>query len=132
MVHLVVHLSYEIKVTGLVSYSWMYLIERSLRTLKQYIRNKVHPEGSIVEAYVMNESCTYCSHYLSGIETRFTRDERNDDTTPKDKLIGEFEIFKQKVRPLGASSLQTLSQKEKHLFHCYIFKNVNEISEYHK
>ncbi|KAA0051011.1 uncharacterized protein E5676_scaffold675G00870 [Cucumis melo var. makuwa] len=107
----------------LFSYSWMYLIERSLRTLKQYIQNKVHPKGSIVEAYVMNESCTYCSHYLSGIETRFTRDERNDDTIPKDELIDEFEIFKQKVRPLGASSLQTLSQKEKHLFHCYIFKN---------
>ncbi|KAA0065615.1 wall-associated receptor kinase-like 10 [Cucumis melo var. makuwa] len=45
------------------------------------------PYGSVID------------HYL-GYETRFTRDERNDDTIPEDEVIGEFEIFKQKVRPL--------------------------------
>ncbi|KAL0560440.1 hypothetical protein IC582_000845 [Cucumis melo] len=40
MVHLVVHLLYETKITGPVSYSWMYPIERSLRMLTQYVRNK--------------------------------------------------------------------------------------------
>ncbi|KAL0554972.1 hypothetical protein IC582_008903 [Cucumis melo] len=73
MVHLAVHLPYETKITGPVSYSWMYPIERGLRTLKQYVRNKARPEGSIAEAYVMNESSTFCSRYLRGIETRFTR-----------------------------------------------------------
>ncbi|TYK16413.1 CACTA en-spm transposon protein [Cucumis melo var. makuwa] len=66
---------------------WMYLIERSLRTLKQYVRNKARPEGSIAEEYVMNESNTFCSCYLSGIETQFTRDERNDDTIVEDELL---------------------------------------------
>ncbi|KAL0540132.1 hypothetical protein IC582_024362 [Cucumis melo] len=75
MVKLSVHLPYETKITGPVSYSWMYPIERSLRTLKQYVRNKARPEGSIAEAYVMNESSTFSSRYLRGIETRFTRDE---------------------------------------------------------
>ncbi|KAA0046654.1 uncharacterized protein E6C27_scaffold427G00170 [Cucumis melo var. makuwa] len=78
----------------------MYPIERSLRTLKQYVRNKACPEGSIAERYVMNESSTFCSRYLRGIETRFTRDERNDDTIVENEVIGDFEIFKQKVRPL--------------------------------
>ena len=59
MVYLVIHLSYEIKVIGPVSYSWMYPIERSLHFLKQYIRNKERNEGSIVEAYVMNESSIF-------------------------------------------------------------------------
>ena len=72
MVHLAVHLRYETKVTGSVSYSWMYPIERSLRTLKQYVQNKACPEGFIAEAYVMNESDTFCLCYLSSIETRFT------------------------------------------------------------
>ena len=54
MVHLVVQLPYETKITDPVSYSWMYPIERSIRTLKQYVRNKARPEGSIAEAYVMN------------------------------------------------------------------------------
>ncbi|KAA0061374.1 uncharacterized protein E5676_scaffold692G00610 [Cucumis melo var. makuwa] len=115
---------------GLVSYSWMYPIERSLRTLKQYVRNKARPEGSITEAYVMNESSIFCSRYLRGIETRFTRDERNDDTIVEDEVIGDFEIFKLKVQPLGASSVRVISQEEKQLFHWYILNNANEISEF--
>ena len=62
--------------------------------LKQYIRNKARLEGLIAEAYVINESSTFFSRYLSGIEIRFTRDERNDDTIVEDEVIGNFEIFK--------------------------------------
>ncbi|KAA0046643.1 hypothetical protein E5676_scaffold411G001130 [Cucumis melo var. makuwa] len=89
---------------GYTMESWMYPIERSLRTLKQYVRNKARPEGSIAEAYVMNESSTFCSRYLRGIETRFTRDERNDDTIVENEVIGDFEIFKQKVLELRQSA----------------------------
>ncbi|TYK07924.1 uncharacterized protein E5676_scaffold265G00360 [Cucumis melo var. makuwa] len=78
----------EAKVVGPFNYSWMYSIERSLLTLKQYVRNKARPEGSIVEAYVMNESSTFYSRYLSGIETRLFRDERNDDSIPEDEIVG--------------------------------------------
>ena len=95
----------------------MYPIERSLHTLKQYVRNKARPKGSISEWYLMNESETFCSRYLSGIETWFTRDEQNDDNNPNDEVMGEFEVFIQKVRPLGASSVRSLSQEEKRLFH---------------
>ena len=94
----------------------MYPIERSLCTLKQYIWNEVRLDGYIAEAYVMNESDTFCSRYLSGIKTRFTRDEQNDDTISDDEVIDEFKIFKQNVRPLGVSSLQTLSLEEKRSF----------------
>ena len=96
------------------------------------LEKKTGYEGSIAEAYVMNESSTFCSHYLSGIETRFTRDVRNDDTIVEDEVIGDFEIFKQKVRHLGTSSVRAISQEEKRLFHWYILNNVNEISEYRK
>ncbi|TYK03698.1 CACTA en-spm transposon protein [Cucumis melo var. makuwa] len=97
-----------------------------------YVRNKVRPEESIAEAYVMNELSTFCSSYLSAIETRFTRDERNDDTILDDEVIGEVENFEQKVRPSGMSSLRTLSREEKRLFHWYIFNNVDEILEFRK
>ena len=40
-------------------------------TYKSYVRNKAYPEGSIVEAYIVNESLTFCSQYLLGIETKF-------------------------------------------------------------
>ena len=61
--------------------------------LMQYIWNKAHPEGSITKAYVMNELSIFCSRYLSGIETQFSRDEQNDDNIPEDEIVGEFEVF---------------------------------------
>ena len=80
-------------VTGPVNYSWMYFIERSLRTLKQYVRNKACLKGSITEAYVMNESSTFCLRYLSGFETWFSWDKRNDDSILEDEIVGESEVF---------------------------------------
>ena len=57
------------------SFKHIYLFEnfihRNLGTLKRYARNKALPEGSIVEAYTVNEALTFCSMYLTGIETRY-------------------------------------------------------------
>ena len=52
---------------------------RNLGTLKRYVRNKARLEGLIGEAYTVNEALMFCSMYLSGIETRFNRGERNED-----------------------------------------------------
>ena len=79
MVHLVIHLPYEAMLAGPVQSRWMYPFERALGTYKQYVHNKAHPEGSIVEAYILNESLTFCSMYLRGIETIFNHPERNDE-----------------------------------------------------
>ena len=65
MIHLTIHLPAKTKIVGPVSYSWMYPIERSLRTLKQFVRNKARLKGSIVEAFIMNECLTFCSMYLT-------------------------------------------------------------------
>ncbi|KAL0559314.1 hypothetical protein IC582_003922 [Cucumis melo] len=130
IIHLAVHLPYETKVVGPISYSSMYPIERSLRTLKQFVRNKARPEGSIAEAYVMKELKNFC--YLSGIETRFNRDDRNDDNIMDDEVFGEFEVFRQSVQPLGASTLRTLSPEEKQQVHWYILNNCKEITDYRK
>jgi hypothetical protein len=64
MMHLLVHLAEEARVGGLVCYRWMYLIERYLRTLKGYVRNKAHPEGLIAEGYILEECMTFCSRFL--------------------------------------------------------------------
>ena len=98
IMHLVVHLPYDTRVAGPISYRLMYSIERSLRILKYFFLNKARFEGFIAEAYVMSESMTFCSTYLNGIETWFTRDEQNDDNIPYDEVIDEFEVFLQKVR----------------------------------
>jgi hypothetical protein len=77
MMHLPVHLASEAMIAGPVQYRWMYPIERYLHTLKNYVRNRAHPDGSIVEGYVACECLTFCSRYFHGIEIRFNRVERN-------------------------------------------------------
>ena len=73
MVHLLIHLASEAKLAGPIQFRWMYLIERFLRKLKSYVRNKSRPEGSIAEAYIMQEAVHFCSRYLCETETSLNR-----------------------------------------------------------
>ena len=50
---------------------------RYLSTLKKYVRNRAHPEGSIEKGYLMEECMNFCSRYMSGVETKETRQPRN-------------------------------------------------------
>ncbi|XP_050248759.1 uncharacterized protein LOC126696012 [Quercus robur] len=61
MVHLVMHLAAEVKISGPVHYRWMYPIERYLSRLKSYVRNRAAPEGSIAKGYIVEECLTFCS-----------------------------------------------------------------------
>ncbi|RVW66346.1 hypothetical protein CK203_065230 [Vitis vinifera] len=129
MVHLMVHLPREAKLAGPVSYRWMYPFERNLGTLKRYVRNKARPEGSIAEAYIVNEALMFCSMYLTGIETRFNRSERNEDRF-EDRVQGCLSIFSQQARPLGSRQHLQFSKEELTKAHWYIMNNCPELRPY--
>jgi hypothetical protein len=59
MQHLLIHLSYEAKVSGHVQYTWMYHIKRALK----YLRARV--EGCIVKAFTLNEVAYFSSFYFA-------------------------------------------------------------------
>jgi hypothetical protein len=61
MQYLLIHLSYEAKVSGLVQYMWMYHIERSLRYLKPMVGNRARVEGCITEAFTLKEVAYFSS-----------------------------------------------------------------------
>ncbi|OIT29737.1 hypothetical protein A4A49_59117 [Nicotiana attenuata] len=89
----------------------MYKIERFLCKLKRYVRNKARPEGSIAEGYLIDECLTFCSMYLTGIETRFNREDRNDDgSSNKDEVV--LDIFSKSVRPSGDGNYDTMPKKD--------------------
>ncbi|KAF3455932.1 hypothetical protein FNV43_RR00575 [Rhamnella rubrinervis] len=75
----------------------MYPIERALGTYKSYVKNKARSEGSIAEAYIVNESLTFCFMYFCDIETKFNRPERNFDDNDK---VGDASIFKHRMKAL--------------------------------
>lgn len=102
------------------------IYNRFLGTLKRFVRNPAHPEGSIVEAYTDKECMTFCSMYLRGIETRFNQQERNYDGCQAE-LGGEFSVFTQKARPLGASTYDMLSTSDFKKVQWYVLNNCREI-----
>ncbi|XP_057451940.1 uncharacterized protein LOC130743729 [Lotus japonicus] len=100
MVHLSIHLANEAKTGGPVQYRWMYPIERFLRVLKSYVRNKARPEGSIAEGYVSEECMTFCARYLTDMDSRLNRPDRYMDYASNESVLrlqqlGDERISKQ-------------------------------------
>nr|XP_004494940.1 uncharacterized protein LOC101496411 [Cicer arietinum] len=129
MMHLVIHLAHEAQVAGPVQYRWMYPIERFLLTLKSFVRNRAHPEGSIAEGFLANECLTFCSQYLSGVETRFNRPNRNDDEV-SGRPLG---IKKQQKLRLGKRkkvSRTKLDKKELAQAHRYVLSNCDAVAPF--
>jgi len=85
MVHLPVHVAEEVALGGPICYRWMYHMERYLHMVKGYVRNKAHPEGSIVEGYITKECMTFCSEFFKDMPTR---PEHNKSTTMPEPLVG--------------------------------------------
>ncbi|XP_070037416.1 uncharacterized protein [Nicotiana tomentosiformis] len=77
MEHLVIHLAEEAKIGGPPQYRSMRAFERYLLTLKNYVRSRSHPEGSIAEEYWIEECMTFCSRYLHDVETKLNQPLRN-------------------------------------------------------
>jgi hypothetical protein len=68
MTHLVVHLVEELFLCGPVHCHWMYPMERYMKTLKDYVRTKARPEGSMAKGYAMDDTLGFCTEYM----TQFT------------------------------------------------------------
>ncbi|XP_071681510.1 uncharacterized protein [Lolium perenne] len=58
-------------------------------------------EGSIAEAYIVDECLAFCSRYFDDVETRFNRPSRNPERD--DSHIGDVSIFKHGVKFIGSS-----------------------------
>ncbi|XP_028082248.1 uncharacterized protein LOC114283584 [Camellia sinensis] len=130
MVHLVVHLLREAILGGPVQYRWMYPIERLLGMIKGFVANKVHPEGSIAEAYISKECTTFCSMYLDGFETVFNRAERNDDGGDHSSGLA---IFSQKVCPFGLiSRAPDVPLHEREMALWFVLYNSFDVEQYLK
>ncbi|GKA92643.1 hypothetical protein Tco_0814568, partial [Tanacetum coccineum] len=141
MVHLVIHLVRQVRLGGPTPFHWMYPIERDLCTLKSYVNNKACPEGSIAEGYLARESLTFCSRYLCGVETLFTRPIRNDDDDNQNEI--ESSNFLCPGRPLGQhfhselpshkrkkSAAYEIDEKSLTQAHRYVLFNVDSITQF--
>ncbi|RYR28647.1 uncharacterized protein LOC107626859 isoform X1 [Arachis ipaensis] len=126
MVHLTVHLVEEAKLGGPVHYRYMYPIERELGHLKSFVRNKAHPEGSIAEGYLAEESLTFCSRYIDDMETRFNRPSRLCYDPPYEMSS----VLPKLGTPHGGHSNFNLTKIEKLQAHRYVVFNREGVKPY--
>ncbi|KAK1686634.1 hypothetical protein QYE76_047482 [Lolium multiflorum] len=59
------------------------------------------PEGSIAEAYIVDECLTFFSRYFDDVETRFNRPGRNPERD-EDSHVGDVSVFNHGVNFIGA------------------------------
>jgi hypothetical protein len=90
----------------------MYPIERYLRTLKGYVRNKAQPEGSIAEGYISEECMRFCSCFLKDIDTKLNRPARHESSAvnelpPGLSIFGSIDYSKKgcKVEHISISDM---------------------------
>ncbi|XP_049414090.1 uncharacterized protein LOC125876870 [Solanum stenotomum] len=107
----------------------MYPIERYLHFLKCFIGNMAHPEGSIVEGYLVVECMTLCSRYLNTIKTKFNCPERNYDGDVIESE-GGLTIFCEPGKSLKGSTPDKLYSNDMEDAHFYILKNCVEIQPF--
>ncbi|CAL5424059.1 unnamed protein product [Camellia sinensis] len=118
MEHLPIHLADEALIAGAIQFRWMYPIERFLLTLKQYVRNRAHPEGSIAKGYLMEECMNFCSRYLLDVETKSNRPRRNNEG---DNNMG---------RAVGESTTFYLNDNELQQCHRYVLFNTSSVAPF--
>ena len=95
-------------------------------SLKQFVRNRASPEGSISEAYVVHECLTWLSLHLEDIETRFNRPDRNCDSLED----GGLDVFANKVGFISPPAYVVLPSEEVEIATWYIISNCPEIQPY--
>jgi hypothetical protein len=66
--HILIHLPDEVELIGVLSCCWMFFLERHLKKMKGFIRQRVKPDGSMVEGYIIYEPFCYSSEYIKQID----------------------------------------------------------------
>ncbi|KAI9091917.1 hypothetical protein K1719_027852 [Acacia pycnantha] len=128
MEHFPVHLAYEAKVGGPQQYRWMYPFERFLRTLKHKIKNPRYVEGSIVEAYLVEESTKFATYYYPPeMISRWRGVPHNDDGGD---TCDQKSIFNFPGRVVGKHWRSTLEGRDKQVSEWYILNNCEEAVQY--
>lgn len=98
--------------------------------LKSYVRNKCHPEGSIVEGYVAEECLTFWSHYLSKRETKLNQPSRNDDN--KEGNDESLSIFSKNRCGMGKEEIIVLDPLVLSQAHRYVLFNCEDVTPFIK
>ncbi|KAL3676819.1 hypothetical protein R1sor_026767 [Riccia sorocarpa] len=92
-IHLLVHLVREVSICEPVHGRWMYWLERYMKVMKDDVRQKARPEGSMAEGHRLREAMFLCSNILEQLDqsSAFMLREKVETHLTSLKLIGSGE-----------------------------------------
>jgi hypothetical protein len=119
MSHLPIHLIQQLDICGPVHTRWMYPIERYLKTLKGYVRQRAQPEGSMARGYNIDKTLGFCTEYMKRCHTTERRiwDDKEDPTM-------NVEIVEEKGRQ------HTLTNELRQWIHDFVLTNAEPLQSY--
>ncbi|KAK1396038.1 hypothetical protein POM88_005901 [Heracleum sosnowskyi] len=111
---------------------WMYPFERYLRNLKSNVKNKNKVEGSIANAFLMEELCYFTTFYFEDqVQTKLRIVARNaDEFVSDDDDKDAISLFRQSGRPLGIGKIRYLSDDELRSATLYVLLNCVEVEPF--
>ncbi|MCO5552535.1 hypothetical protein L7F22_006047 [Adiantum nelumboides] len=120
-VHFFVHLVDEVEIAGTVHARWMFFLERFMKTLKGFVRQRARPEGSMAEGWLVQESCVFISEYLSrsqnnALELWSTKDD--------DRVVGDV--------PQGIGVVKRFSEEVQTKVSNYCMMNTNGMQKWYE
>ncbi|XP_038713444.1 uncharacterized protein LOC120007316 [Tripterygium wilfordii] len=131
MEHLLIHLPFEARIGKPVPYRWMYPFEMFLHFLKKKVKNKARVEGSICEAYIVEETSTFASYYFEPhVSSRRTRVPRNDDWGTSNQEVPIISIFNQPGHLVGVAGKRYLIDKKYNVAILYLFLNCDIVQPF--
>lgn len=95
--HLLVHIVEEVRVAGTVHSRWMFFLERFMKTLKGFVRQRARPEGSMAMGWLVQESLVHITEFLVTVDPDMPRLWSQDED---DRMLGEEPQGKGKVRTM--------------------------------
>ena len=86
-IHVLVHLVDEVAMTRVVNTRWIFYLERFMKILKGFIRQKARPEGSMAKGWLVLEFCVWITEYLGRVDKAMPMLWSSKDD---DRLVDEY------------------------------------------
>ena len=103
--------------------------------MKNNVKNKAKVEGSICNAYLVEEASTFCAHYFEPhVRTRHRKVPRNNGggEYAREEHEGMLSIFKNSGRTFGKETRRYLEEEEWEAAQIYVLMNCPEVETYIK
>ena len=128
MAHLILHLSYEAVMGGLVLFRWQFSIEREFKHIRTKCGNKNQIEACIAEAYIIEEvSNVMTTYYADDVPTLHNKVSRYNTDEPKytPKLL----LFQGQGGKSSGKQSYTLMMQEWEDIMLYVLTNIEKVAE---